>query len=445
MRMPETEVTMIGHASALIRCQGTALLTDPWYFGAIFNDSWELLSEPYLAALDRVTHIWISHEHPDHLHFPTLKMLRDRLGGHSTILFQRHRSREVVKALDAIGFERVVELPPATWVNIAEGFEILCLPSRRIDSMLAVRTPSATILNVNDCKLGRNYTGQVARIVGRPDLLLAQFSIANRPGNKGAPPNPQKRYRVADRARGYTTAFRPRQLLLFASFARFCHVENDYINDWALPPSEAEQYLKSSCDCAVGLLYPGDRWYSDARSIAAEGAGALYAKDWQAAANRPLKTSASVAMREIVEAGRNLNAKLAERFPALVRCFARPVLFYVDDHQQAVCFDVAKANTSVVGHSRGDCHFALNSQALWYAFTHRWGIDTLDVSGRYELIRGPKAPAAFRLCDEYSAGLDLRAIGTLLKTGLSPRRWWSKRGELMDVIEDRIQEWGRFR
>jgi hypothetical protein len=429
---------MIGHASVLIEHDQTRLLTDPWYFGTIFNDSWELLSEPRYDLLGKITHIWISHEHPDHLHFPTLKMLRDSFLGHCTILIQNDCSHHVLTALRTLGFDAVRALPLGTWIKIGKDFEILCLPSRRIDSMLAVRTSSASIVNLNDCKMGSNFTKQVANIVGRPDVLLSQFSIASWPGNKGDVPLASKRYRAANRSRAYADVIQPKQLLLFASFARFCHQENEYINDWALPPAEAEEFLKECCDCSVNLLYPGDRWSSEAGITCTGSPSENYTRDWIASKHKAVRPSESIAMAKVVEAGHMLNASLGKCVPTIVRKCFRPVLFFVEDHQQAICLDIAKSEITVAHRKREECHIGVHSQALWYAFAHRWGFDTLDTSGRFQLLNGPKRPGAIRLCDQYAAGFNFRDISAIINS-FAPSQWWLKRGEMLDAIERRIR------
>lgn len=64
------QIEFINHASVLISEGDVALLTDPWYSGPAFHKGWKLLAETPEAEvdrlLDRVTHIWLSHEHPDH-------------------------------------------------------------------------------------------------------------------------------------------------------------------------------------------------------------------------------------------------------------------------------------------------------------------------------------------------------------------------------------------
>ncbi len=55
-----------------------SILVDPWFSGKVFNDSWELLNETNIDDLDlsNLKYIFISHEHPDHLSWSTLKKIK---------------------------------------------------------------------------------------------------------------------------------------------------------------------------------------------------------------------------------------------------------------------------------------------------------------------------------------------------------------------------------
>ena len=65
-----SSIKFINHASVLISSGNTKLLTDPWYYGDAFHKGWNLIVEQSKKEindiLNEVTHIWISHEHPDH-------------------------------------------------------------------------------------------------------------------------------------------------------------------------------------------------------------------------------------------------------------------------------------------------------------------------------------------------------------------------------------------
>jgi len=74
---------------------------DPWLHGDVFNESWTLHPDPVFSEDDmaRVTHIWISHEHPDHLSIATLRGIREERRSAITALFQNFYSDEIRKIL----------------------------------------------------------------------------------------------------------------------------------------------------------------------------------------------------------------------------------------------------------------------------------------------------------------------------------------------------------
>ena len=85
------------------------LLCDPWFSGRVFNEAWGLLEEIDIDAFDlgKVSHNWISHEHPDHLHFPTLRALRERLSGEVTVYYRQQKAQHVRKTVEELGFRFV--------------------------------------------------------------------------------------------------------------------------------------------------------------------------------------------------------------------------------------------------------------------------------------------------------------------------------------------------
>ena len=66
----KTKIQFINHASVKISYKNVTLLSDPWYFGDAFHKGWDLIVENTFDEISEViyglTHIWISHEHPDH-------------------------------------------------------------------------------------------------------------------------------------------------------------------------------------------------------------------------------------------------------------------------------------------------------------------------------------------------------------------------------------------
>ena len=87
--MNEELVTFVNHASVIFSYKNIRLITDPWIFGNAFNNGWSLLSESKFTIedFDKITHIWFSHEHPDHFHPLVLKTIPEnfRKKNHSII------------------------------------------------------------------------------------------------------------------------------------------------------------------------------------------------------------------------------------------------------------------------------------------------------------------------------------------------------------------------
>ena len=75
LNFKELQLRLISHACVQIYGQGFSIICDPWLVGTSFNDGWAMYPEPNLDNVDyeEITHIWISHEHPDHLNFPSMK------------------------------------------------------------------------------------------------------------------------------------------------------------------------------------------------------------------------------------------------------------------------------------------------------------------------------------------------------------------------------------
>ena len=69
------KIEFINHASISIELGCIKLLCDPWYFGKVFSNGWQLRYENrhWKEAVKKCTHLWISHLHPDHFHPTTLK------------------------------------------------------------------------------------------------------------------------------------------------------------------------------------------------------------------------------------------------------------------------------------------------------------------------------------------------------------------------------------
>src|SRR5438128_10608292 len=137
--MVAAELEWVNHASFILRHGRVALLTDPWLSGPAFNDGWELIvpsvHEP--DAFADISHIWFSHEHPDHFNPPTLRAIPSEIRRRVTVLFQATPDRRVVNFCRSIGF-LVRELPEYRWLSLDARFRVMLGRALPYDSWLLV-------------------------------------------------------------------------------------------------------------------------------------------------------------------------------------------------------------------------------------------------------------------------------------------------------------------
>jgi len=181
------KIKLLSHASVIIKTSDCNILTDPWFESSVFMNSWSLHPKPNINLEDfsEITHLFISHEHPDHFNIPTLKSFPDDFKKRVTILVQKNNSNRMPKALNSfLGFENI---------NLCENnkkYEISNQTAVQInqfgigpDSSLAVFNNNEVILNINDCELNSRDCKRLLKNLKKVDYVLNQFSIAGYRGN----------------------------------------------------------------------------------------------------------------------------------------------------------------------------------------------------------------------------------------------------------------------
>jgi hypothetical protein len=180
--MTPLKLQTLGHASIALYRDGEAplLLTDPWLIGSVYWRSWWLQHYPDAAALDWLAgaaNVYLTHEHPDHFHTPSIR----RLGKGPRYLFPALSERGFLAYMAEHGY-RVEIVPAGEWRPLGDGVAILSLPLWNDDSLLLIDTPHALILNFNDAKPPPPVVRAVRRLaerIAKPRLLLASYSPAS--------------------------------------------------------------------------------------------------------------------------------------------------------------------------------------------------------------------------------------------------------------------------
>src|SRR5579864_8628743 len=145
------QIQFINHASVKIITPQARITSDPWYSGPAFNNGWDLIradADMKTTASD-ATHIWLSHEHPDHFSIAFFKATPNRA---LRVLFQKTADGRVAGFLRAQGFA-VDEIPQGVNHEFAPGETISVTRAGFYDSWCVVRVGGKVILNLNDCEV----------------------------------------------------------------------------------------------------------------------------------------------------------------------------------------------------------------------------------------------------------------------------------------------------
>lgn len=387
------KIEFVNHASFIYSRGDVRMIADPWLEGTAFDKGWGLLAPvllPYEGFKD-ITHIWFSHEHPDHFHPPTLKRIPAEHRAKITILFQETADKKVMRWCRDLGFQDVIELKPTEWYALRPDLELFCKPFGVGDSWLAIKGPEGTVLNINDCEIATLQEGaEVKKIVGDVDVLFTQFSYAGWAGNKEDVKTRRERAKLKiDRMKLHVDAFRPKYVIPFASFVWFCHEENFYMNDGINRIGDVYEILKREANAEPVILYPGDVW-SPGAAHSSEEAVARYNEDYERVLESPdLIREPKIEWAELEQSGCSFVQKLnRDNNGLLLKMLIKPIVFYVTDHEQAVRFSREDGGIVKVDNPYEQCDIALSSEALNYCLNNLWGWSTLRINGRFQAPKG---------------------------------------------------------
>lgn len=230
-------IQFINHASFKLSNGKKSILTDPWYNGSVFNNSWNLIYEnnnhEIEAIINDVDFIWISHEHPDHFSIPFFKIFKNLIQKNNIqILFQETYDKRVVNFLKKNEFD-VIEVKDNTNFTIDNDFYIKIVKYGIYDSAILFYIDNTKIFNLNDCPIrSERELLKFKKSYGVCDILLSQFSYA---AWKGDEKEINKRINAANEKintlKNQINILKPKVYLPIASLIWFSHIENHFMND----------------------------------------------------------------------------------------------------------------------------------------------------------------------------------------------------------------------
>ena len=118
----------LNHATVYFEYNGVSLITDPWLFGPAFVTGWWLADpspKDSIDLLNKADFVFISHNHPDHLHSETLA----ELDKEKKIIVADFQTRSTEKFLRYLGFKNIISLKFKDVWELAPGFQVCILKS----------------------------------------------------------------------------------------------------------------------------------------------------------------------------------------------------------------------------------------------------------------------------------------------------------------------------
>ena len=383
------KLQLVAHASVIIDTADTSIWCDPWLFGTALNDSWELFPAPVWNEqwLKRIQFLWISHEHPDHFHIPTLESLPSTFKDRVTVLFQQNNSDKMFDAFRRLGFKRLLALPHRRRVGLSAATEIYCYQQGVMNSCLAVISGGKSVFNINDADLNRGDCRMIVRDIGPTDVVLNQFSIAIGPSTADfARELPAKARRVIDVMVSNHRSLKAGVTIPFASYIRFCCADNRYMNRFLNQPREvAEEFRRQRLQLAV--VAPGDV-YDTESPFDSEDALRRLEKAYRHFDDASFGQGAMVALDEIRATFFRMVDQLRERYPGFLLSHLKPITVRIPDLDKTVSISIR--HRSFV-ESTAPADAVIGSAPLQFAFKYPFGFQTLFNSGRYRILRNTGA------------------------------------------------------
>jgi CMP-N-acetylneuraminate monooxygenase len=170
----EIECDFNAHASVSLKAGNFSIITDPWFVGSCFATGWWHSNPPSIEAVDRLINadlIYISHNHPDHLHIPTLEkyVSKDRL-----FLVPNFESKSVESILRKLGYNNLIITDFLEEVTITKNQSVKLIIVKsgddRDDSSLLVYTKNNILFFGVDTNMPNKW------VLPKVDMLFTPFA-----------------------------------------------------------------------------------------------------------------------------------------------------------------------------------------------------------------------------------------------------------------------------
>jgi UDP-MurNAc hydroxylase len=379
------KIQFIAQATILVSTEDCNILCDPWLFGTAFNDSWRLFPNPQFDdhLYDKINYLWISHEHPDHFHIPTLRAMPKKFKERVVVLFQKNNSDKMPNAFRKLGFNNIKLMPHRKIIELTNKTKVYNHQVGQMDSALAVITKDHTVLNLNDCEANSSDCKRFLADLGRVDTVLNQFSMAGYSGNIDYKKHlPILADNIIKGMLDNHRDLKAKTTIPFASYVFFCCEDNRYMNEFANTPNKVyTAFLKENLH--MDVLFNNDVFDSDRDSDAiTKNALERYKLLYDGRSELQFDKGEIIHIGEIEAAIKKRYEQIASKFPKILCNKLKPIVVKIPDLNTNLRLCLADGSSEQLP-ANSDFDLIIFSQPLFFAFNFEWGVQTLGVSARW--------------------------------------------------------------
>ena len=417
-------IQFVNHASVLVSNGNHGILSDPWYEGSVFNNGWDLIvknnNSDIIELLDKVTHIWVSHEHPDHFSPSFFLKYKDKIINNDIkIVFQKTKDKRVYNFLTSKNFS-VFELDNNEYYEIDSNFKVRIQKVDFYDSALIIDIDDKRIVNLNDCPFETERDlKKFSNLYGPVDVLLSQFGYAAWKGGKDNKLWRQEaafeKLKILEKQLSHLEC---KKLIPFASFIYFSNKENNYLNLDNNSPRVVERFFKNKVETV--FFKPLEKqsleqltqnldsmsFWDDKFSNITEFDYIEYSESYSI---EELSNAHNLYLKKLSNKNSFFLIKLLHHIK-LLNIFS-DIKIYLTDLDQTINLSVVSGITKSINKKNYDT--SMHSVSLMFIFKNEFGFDTLTVNGNFEADKN-----GFSKLTKHLAIGSLNAMGLNLNMGL---------------------------
>ncbi len=384
--MQKPSIIFLNHASFIIYFNKIRILVDPYLFGSAFNNGWNLLTEvDHTKQIDHITHIFYSHEHPDHFSIPFLKKIEPVVRKNITILYQHTYDKRIKNYCQKLGY-KFKEFKDGFEESISDDFSLIIGKVPFYDSWVNFKINDTNILNVNDCVLENpKLVSDINKKLNRKiDVLLTQFSYANFIKEEK---QELRALKQLEKIKIQDEVLKPEYIIPFASFIYFSHQENKFMNENINSVNDTYKYLIKNCNAKPIILSPNEEWNLEDKN----NDSSLYFWEniykninnlnYSSLVNTYSGNDLIIESKKYIEKLNQNNNLFLIKFLYFLN-FLPSIKIHITDLNKYYYFDILRGLNEISLVNNTSSLVSFSSETLMFIFNHDYGFDTLQVNSR---------------------------------------------------------------